>query len=356
MESLEFSTLETSLTTRRLPESGNADFGFLQTTSQDEPFPFYSVICGSSFHYGDYIATDTRGKTIKLPLVNSDLISAPNIAAAYTISYKDAVVIREGLEVAFLDAFFARTMPLGAIVRPSEEVRQRLVQMLGVSNGLSPKNIEDALDRYCNGELEDHPNRVERREYARAGSQPPQQDLYQVQHHLRSTQQRLDEVENHLREAQNEAAEQHRHSTDGTSTNEQDLDLADDPDHPGDGQQFSGEANQGNIDEATQIGRSPTETVASHSWQGDAEEQGDHKKQTVLGLIYHIAEEQAKKEGYIHRVSTLKHCLPLPVITTSYLIVGTLAPAQSECRPFRRQRHDLKSRDSIYGFTSFLMY
>lgn len=263
-----------------------------EDTSQNEQFPLSPLVLRNSFHYGYHIASDTSGKTIQLPLVNKDLMSASDIAAAYTISYRDAVNIRDGLEVAFLDAFFARTMPVGDIVLPSECVRQRLVQNLGMSNGLSPKNIEDALDRYCNGHLENHPNRVERREHAREEGQRSQQDVVQ---------------------AHGVAAEQHRNSAEGLSapsTNEQVMGSADTPVDPGYyqaeayGQQPSGETNQGNVDETTQVARSPTETVVSHSWQGDGENQGDHKKQTVLGLIYHIAEEQARKEGYIHRVST----------------------------------------------------
>lgn len=262
-----------------------------------------SPIGRSAFHYGDYTTLDSHGRAIKLNLVNLDLISAPRLVEAHGISYRDAVQIREEMEAAFLDAFFARAMPVGPILHLTEDVRQIMVEKLGSCNNLSPQNIEDAIDRYANGALEDHPNRLESREYAGAEGQQYQQ------------------LVGHLPE-NNEPADRYpdpSNEQSGPSTSEQDMGSIPQPHDAEDGQsvvdnqQPSVATGQGNIDETLHPADLPPETTVSLSEHENGYDQGDHKKQSALTLLFRIAEEQARHDGYIHRGVSCNGCGILPI-------------------------------------------
>ena len=271
--------------------------------NQDGICPISPTTMKSSFHYGDFVVTSSRGETIELPLVHWDLPSASSIAARHAVRYAEAIEIRQNLEVAFLNAFFGRTMPTGPIVRLSGAVRQYIVDSLGISDDITPVNTLNALDRYCNGELEDHPNRVERRKHER------EEDL---------------DCQQHQRSNSNERAEQPSNAAIGHSALDalehgavwnQDLRVTQDGDAIT-AEFLTATDNAGNPNAPSHDVRSPAETVVERSdfpWRGETEDHSEHKKQTVLGLIYHIAEEQARKEGYVHRGVTCNGCNTLPI-------------------------------------------
>lgn len=256
----------------------------------------------SSFHYGVFSAVDFKGEKIELPLANCDLLSAPDITARYAIKYTEAVQIRQNLEVAFLDAFFARAMPTGPVLQFSNGVRQHFVDNLGFYNNISPETIELALDRYCNGELENHPNRIERWEYDHEEGQQFQQDHSRLE---------------------GEATEQHSTTDEGSSAPtvaDQGSNSVSEPQETRDNDSSAIETHV-DADHRTQNARLPAATVtdrSEHSWHGETQSHGEHKKQTVLGLIYHIAEEQARKEGYVHRGVTCNGCSTLPIRGVRY--------------------------------------
>ena len=270
---------------------------------RDDQSLLSSPIWRSAFHYGDYTAFDSYGRAIKLNLINLDLISAPRLATDFGISYRDAVRIREEVEAAFLDAFFARAMPVGPIIHIPENFRQIIVEKLGSCNNLSPANIEDALDRYANGVLEDHPNRIERREYAYEEGQQYQQFVEQLPEHNEPTDRYLD--------PSNEQS--------GPSTTEEDLGFIRQPHGADDGrsgvddQQPSAATDQGNIGETTHQVDLPPETIVSLSEHDNGHDQRDHKKQTALSLLYSIAEEKARNDGYVHRGVKCNSCSALPI-------------------------------------------
>ena len=276
-----------------------------QITSQDDHCPISPTSLRSSFlyGYGNCWATDSSGAAIKVPLVNGDLPSAPDIARRYAVRYTEAVQIRQNLEVAFLDAFFARNMPTGPILQLSEGARQHLVDSLGTFNNIPPHNISDALDRYCNGELEDHPNRVERQEHERKAEQQPEYDRPPNESEAVAQHPSVDETPSSPAFTEQDS----RTLIDSQSAGEDDvvtIDLS------------GGVADITSPDGPAHVPRSPAETVmerSEHSWRGQTEDHSEHTKQTVLGLIYHIAEEQAKKEGYVHRGVTCNGCGSLPI-------------------------------------------
>ena len=274
------------------------------TAGQDNHCPISPKTMKSSFHYGDFVVTSSKGETIELALVHWDLPSAPSIAARHDVRYTEAIQIRQNLEVAFLNAFFGRAMPPGPIVQLSGPVRQYIVDTLGISNDISPVNTLDGLDRYCNGELEDHPNRVERQEHER------EENLHYQQQHQPSN-------SNEAAERPSSAAVVHS----APDVTEQGADWGHELRETQDGEAitsdfFTAANNAGNSNAPSHDVRSPAETVVERSdfsWRGETEDHSEHKKQTVLGLIYHIAEEQARKEGYVHRGVTCNGCSTLPI-------------------------------------------
>ena len=274
------------------------------TADQDIQCPISPRTLKSSFHYGDFVVTSSKGETIELALVHWDLPSAPSITARHDVRYTEAIQIRQNLEVAFLNAFFGRAMPTGPIIQLSGAARQYIVETLGISNDISPVNTLDGLDRYCNGELEDHPNRVERREHER------EENLHYQQQHQPSN-------SNEAAERPSSAAVDHS----APDITEQGADWSHELRGTQNGEAITSEFltatnNAGNSNAPSHDVRSPAETVVERSdfsWRGETEDHSEHKKQTVLGLIYHIAEEQARKEGYVHRGVTCNGCSALPI-------------------------------------------
>ena len=56
------------------------------------------------------------------------------------------------------------------------------------------------------------------------------------------------------------------------------------------------------------------DSESEHSWR-EAGEEGDSKKegQSLLNLLYHIAEDQARRDGYVHRQVTCNSCNTIPI-------------------------------------------
>ncbi len=52
---------------------------------------------------------------------------------------------------------------------------------------------------------------------------------------------------------------------------------------------------------------------SAFSWRGDDGEGGSREGQNLLNLLYHIAEDQARKEGYVHRGVTCNSCGNMPI-------------------------------------------
>lgn len=240
-------------------------------TADDCPISPNSL--GSTFYYGDFEATRPNGEKLEIPMVNGDLPSPADISSRHDVPYTEAAQIREDLEKAFLDAFFARTMPPGGIIRISERSRQHIISGLGLFGNYHPANIITSLDRYSRGELDDHPNRLERQ----------------------------------------------RHGVEDAAFIA--LDVEEEDPAPSDE-----DLRVGNQPSGSPAVTEPLPERALPSFQetihdGSESEQSSQvsgfnvskKGQSLLGLIYTIAEEQAKKEGYVHRGVTCNGCNIIPI-------------------------------------------
>lgn len=206
-------------------------------------------------------------------MVNGDLPSPAYISSRHDVPYAEAAQIREDLEKAFLDAFFARTMPPGDIIRISERSRQHIISGLGLFGNYHPENINVSLDRYSRGELNSHPNRLERQQHGL-------EDAAFIALHVEE---------------------------DDPLPTDEDLQV-------------------GNQPIASPVLTEPLPERALPSVQetihgGSESEESSQvagfnvskKGQSLLGLIYTIAEEQAKKEGYVHRGVTCNGCNTIPI-------------------------------------------
>ena len=63
-----------------------------------------------------------------------------------------------------------------------------------------------------------------------------------------------------------------------------------------------------------QGGEIVVDAESEHSWRGDADADDANKEgQSLLNLLYRIAEEQARKDGYVHRAVTCNSCNAMPI-------------------------------------------
>ena len=89
--------------------------------------------------------------------------------------------------------------------------------------------------------------------------------------------------------------------------------------HP-DGREWAQEQQEPNGDgneEPTTNGLDGRETVvdvnSEFSWRGEHDNEAPKEGQSLLNLLYHIAEDQARREGYIHRGVTCNSCGSMPI-------------------------------------------
>ena len=199
--------------------------------------------------YGIFVVSASNGNELQVDLVPGPLIQTSELRERLDISEQEAAEARQGLEVAFLDAFLAREVP-GDRVMP-EGAQHFLLLQLQAEGNYSTTNIADAIRRYHAGALEHHPQRL-----LRIAPQTGQQ-----------------------------------------TTNAPLVDDADE-DHS-----------------ALTALEISADTDSEHS---PAEDQENNQKdsddgRSILNLLYHIAADQARKEGFIHRGVTCNACNTHPI-------------------------------------------
>ena len=171
----------------------------------------------------------------------------------------EAVEARQRLEEAFLDAFFAKELPFGSALDITDEAGQLLQNEL-TERGFSAENVTASMQRYSSGQLNNHPQRLLRQE---------ERALEQVQEQLR---------------AQRETPP----APNGVQDNPPAVNELD--------------------------GRETVVDLESeHSWRGEPSDDSRKEGQSLLNLLYHIAEDQAKRDGYVHRGVTCNSCNMMPI-------------------------------------------
>ncbi|SLM35528.1 ef hand domain protein [Lasallia pustulata] len=203
--------------------------------------------------------TTSANQVIDIPLLPGALRTIADFEHEFGLSYAEAVQARQKLEEQFLDAFFAKELPLGNALDMTDEAGQPLQNAL-TERGFSRENIAASMQRYSSGQLDFHPQRLLRlRERA---------------------QQRVQEI----RPAQRETAP----ALDGA----QDIPPV--------------------VNELD--GRETVVDLESeHSWREEPSDDSRKEGQSLLNLLYHIAADQAKREGYVHRGVTCNSCNMMPI-------------------------------------------
>ncbi|KAL8719918.1 MAG: hypothetical protein Q9225_003147 [Loekoesia sp. 1 TL-2023] len=209
----------------------------------------------------DIIVEEEFVGCINIWLAPDQLPSALRIHEEWDVDLEEALSIRQEVETEFLNSFFAQELPSGAPRELSRAARELLVERFGTVGQISASNTEAAMDRYEMGNLQHHP----------------------------------------CRRAQTGAAEEAQPT--GTTGELSSVNLATTL-------QILLDIEIGELHDDETI----AETASSRSF--DAEGENDEKPsqdQNLMNLLYRIAEDQAKKEGFVHRGVTCNSCNVLPI-------------------------------------------
>ena len=209
--------------------------------------------------YGMFRFPTSTNQLIEIPLMPGALPTLADFELELGLDHAEAVQARQRLEETFLDAFFAKELPFGSALDITDEAGQVLENEL-TERGFSRENVADSMQRYSDGQLDDHPQRqLRRRERAQE----------QVQEQLR---------------ARRETAP----APDGAQ------------DNPPVANELDGR-------------ETVVDLESEHSWRGEPSDDSRKEGQSLLNLLYHIAEDQAKREGYVHRGVTCNSCSMIPI-------------------------------------------
>ena len=196
------------------------------------------------------------------------------IATEFELSGGEAVEIMSQTEVAFLEAFFASCLPSCPYLTDADgaEGVHAFIDAFAERTRLSYAAVEQAVTHLNNGTLHDHPMRRWI------------QDI----------------------EAQDAASIFRESTRRGISP----------------GFRLSPESNgESNVVEPQQIERSDTlvDSESSRSWHGGDENNEPRREgQSLLNLLYQIAEDQAKRDGYVHRGVSCNSCNTQPLRCIRY--------------------------------------
>ncbi|KAL9607445.1 MAG: hypothetical protein Q9167_007641 [Letrouitia subvulpina] len=227
--------------------------------------PFDSSRTSQSFCsnlYGEFIR-NLGQQTFRAILRPGFLPTIHNISTDYGVSIEDAACVRKELENEMLDAFLATHLPPGAPIPLADRAKHQFVVEFSELDGIPSACTIDAISRYESGQLQ--------------------------QYHLRRT-----------------------HNDDSGASRPSQL-WVEDPDG-GDSNprgdlalvfnllnEFKDAARNGGV-----VGHVPRPRRGSNNDQ-------PQESQSTLTLLYRITEEQAKKEGYVHRGVNCNSCGAMPI-------------------------------------------
>ncbi|KAL8837024.1 MAG: hypothetical protein Q9170_002678 [Blastenia crenularia] len=221
--------------------------------------------------YGRYERITNSGRHV-VWLAPDQLPSVASVHESWEVDLEIAFQFRQEMEVELLHSFFAQEMPPGPPRNLSQEARARFVVVFSAVGEISASNTEEAVKEYESGGLQNHPARR-----ARTGETEEVRPL---------------ETSGELSSA--------------------DLALAF---HFLDNM----EVRESHDDETI------ADTESNRSDEAEDENDGESSQdQNLLNLLYRIAEDQAKKEGFVHRGVTCNSCNVLPIRGIRYRCANCL--------------------------------
>lgn len=201
-------------------------------------------------------------------LVPNQLPSTSRIHAEWGVDVEEAALIRQEMERMLLDNFFAQEMPPGPPIPLSRSAREGFIGVFAAAGQIPAVNIEASIDRYERGDLDDHLDRPgstnETEEPRPIQLWTPDADRLPA-----NTPGDLSSTFRVLRDM-TEDASQDEETTGDTESNR------------------SGEADGDDVNKPSQ-------------------------DQHLMNLLYRIAEDQAKKEGFVHRGVNCNSCNAMPI-------------------------------------------
>ncbi|KAI4146235.1 MAG: hypothetical protein L6R39_003533 [Caloplaca ligustica] len=255
---------------RRTSSARGAETGFF--FSYTEGYREGASISHGRYHRGQRVFGRYRRHTNngrhEVLLVPNQLPSTSRIHTEWAVDVAEATLIRQELEIILLDNFFAQEMPPGPPVPLSQSAREGFVRAFAAAGQISAANTEASIDRYERGDLDGN---WERRDRTDATDEPRPSQLW------------------------NSDAETLPRDTPGdlSPTFQILCDMTEGP--SGDDETIA-----------------DTESDRSNEAEGE-DENKPSQDQNLMNLLYRIAEDQAKKEGFVHRGVTCNSCNAMPV-------------------------------------------
>ncbi|KAL8699043.1 MAG: hypothetical protein Q9201_006231 [Fulgogasparrea decipioides] len=217
--------------------------------------------------YGLYQATTSNG-IHEIWLVPDQLLTAWQIHQSWGVEMEEASSIRQLMEEHLLDSFFAQEMPPGPPIPLTQSARRDFVHHFAAAGQISAVNTEASIDRYERGDLQSHPSRNDV-VYDVEEPRPPQ--LW--------------------------------------SPNTDRLP----PGTPGDlasAFRIFRDMNTAAVQESDTL----ADTDSERSFEaGRDDENKPPEDQNLMNLLYRIAEDQAKKDGFVHRGVNCNSCNTIPI-------------------------------------------
>ncbi|MCJ1245095.1 hypothetical protein MMC30_002296 [Trapelia coarctata] len=222
----------------------------------------------ASQSYGGY-TTEIEGLVIEIPISLTSRLSPAELARQFNLSEEASISVAQARDTVLLQAVLSSVLPLHSRLEDPGGVEAFLEAF--AQEGFSTHAITRTISRFNTGALEDYPWRRALRdaEASRAPAissedtlSPPADDEA-----IRSALPRLD---------------------DGDS-----------------GSPASGTLNRPGT---------AADGESLQSWQGgDENEESKKEGQSLLSLLYHIAEDQARRDGYVHRGVSCNSCNIKPI-------------------------------------------
>ncbi|KAL8956093.1 MAG: hypothetical protein Q9193_006284 [Seirophora villosa] len=187
----------------------------------------------------------------------------------WDVELEEAILIRTELETVLLDNFFAQEMPAGPPVPLSRSARDGFIRAFAATGGVSAAIVEASIDRYERGDLDDH---LDRRDHTDGSAQPRPSLLWDPS------------TENPPPDTLGDLSSTFQIFEDISPRTLQDDD---------------------NVADTEDEDRS------------DSAEGGDENKltqdQNLMNLLYRIAEDKSRKEGFVHRGVICNSCNAMPI-------------------------------------------
>ncbi|KAL8910410.1 MAG: hypothetical protein Q9171_004283 [Xanthocarpia ochracea] len=225
--------------------------------------------------FGSYQYTNAAtSETHTVWLAPLQLPSVERMQLNWNIGLEEASSIRRHMEIKFLDSFFAQVMPPEPPIPLTDRAMDGLVLEFDATAQIEPSTVMDAIERYQKGHIQDHPARSTQT----VDPDEPRPTQLSIT--------RPGELPSYA---------------------PGDLSAVFDIFH----ESVMGQLRDGEHDIAE------TESIQSDEVGGD-EHNNPSEDQNLMNLLYRIAEDQARKEGFVHRGVNCNSCNAMPICGIRY--------------------------------------